>query len=51
MTTITVTLIIVGMLYGIPAAVRTFRRQMADDENVYIIVACIGLVMFCWLTA
>jgi hypothetical protein len=50
MTTITITLIIVGLLYGIPASVRTFRRQMADDENVWLVVACIYIMVFCWLT-
>jgi hypothetical protein len=48
--TLTLTLLIVGLLYGVPASVRTFRGQMADDENVYIIVTCIGIMLFCWLT-
>jgi hypothetical protein len=42
MTTITITLSIVGLLYGIPASVRTFRREMADNGNVWLAVGCIG---------
>jgi hypothetical protein len=46
MTTIYVTAIIVGLLYGIPAAVRTFRSEMADDENVWLVVTCIYIMVF-----
>jgi hypothetical protein len=49
MTTITITLIIVGLLYGIPAAVRTFRREMAEDENVWLVVIGIGIMVFYWV--
>jgi len=49
MTTITITLIIVGLLYGIPAAVRTFRREMAEDENVWLVVTGIGIMVFYWV--
>jgi maltose alpha-D-glucosyltransferase/alpha-amylase len=50
MTTIYLTLIIVGLLYGIPASVRTFRREMAKDENVWIVVACGYVMLFYWIS-
>jgi hypothetical protein len=41
--------VVVSLGYGVRASVRTFRREMAIDENVWLMVMCLGVIAFYWL--
>lgn len=45
-----ITLGIVSLIYGIPASIRTFRREMEIDRNVYLMCACGGVAAFYYIT-
>jgi hypothetical protein len=50
MSTIWITLGIVGILYGVPRAFRTFEREMRDDNKLWLFVGCLGILAFIGLT-
>ena len=45
-----IALAITALLYAIPASIRTFRNEMTDDRNVWLVVICGWIVTFCLLT-
>jgi hypothetical protein len=41
---------VVFILYGIPQSVRTFRREMEIDANVWLMAVCGGIAAFYYIT-
>jgi len=45
MTTFWITLAIVGLLYGIPASIRTLRSQMADPRAAVLLLIGVAVIV------
>ena len=48
--TLLITFWLTVILFGVPASIRTFRREMRDDNKVRLFVGCIGIIVFCVAT-
>jgi hypothetical protein len=50
MTSFWIALALTAVLYALRSSIRTFRNEIADDRNVWLVAICGGIVAFCLLT-